>query len=1260
MVIAIAAIVQFQAKRIIIGLIEANASDRVSVEIGGLRIHPYESSISLSDVVVLVKKKKSDNYKKTTIKKMFLDVASLWNFLTGGTLVIERLDCEGGELTMYSKAKIKTDTTSHSPFDLSSTIQRIKTDAIRFQIQDIKFTDFNLILISDSANQPTLIKHLNVRAQDLYLSADSMLRRKPFVEFSLPGQTIVFPKGLSVGFDSLFFSTTDNSIQLDNLNLLSPVNAVNNSYRVHSEKVRMAHFDFETLYTRGHIIIDSIFLNHSNIAAVWQLQAKNHAKDMTTSGLPNLPVVHVRHVIIDELSSEIKLRKDAVENTFKVENSFVTIHDLRHKPDSSQAISARDFDIILAKYNTFLSSRSTSISFDTVRLQMHRLFLLNFQLTTEGQELPLLQTSAFELKQVDWYTLLVNRNLIADEAVVLNPTVHTTIKPNRKSDPAATLIVLSRLKELLNVNRFTLINATAYVRLVEQNADVILRGTNATIRVNDMMESKNVNLGLDAIEHFSFSNLRVKSPEHHSSVDQFSYRDGRSYLGRITYQASDQLNLTISELKLDKIDWNESLNKLTLEGLGWKSVEADVRGSAQGQQAKGSANSGKMPSIFINKLRGGNTRVNYQMKDLKLNALLKQINLETLRVGDTITMSGVNIQGNKTDVQSGVMKVTSNTFSLTDQGGIIEDVHVNRIMDDSLVSYIERISIRADIPSVAQKKISVHQLDLEKMNTHYSKRDSVQRFSVSMENNLSFKDINLTNDKLTIGSLALESGLFNFLHEKKVSVREELVRNSARIKPRKFRINVDSLLLADSISSSPTHNLKANPYNLESSVSNVLFTTKTTHIQSEHGGINLFVGPIEAWLSDSSKQIISKVNSINFKDIQIRNNDLSAHVATGSLHDLVINSDHFNNSWKIIEDNYPSAAIRNLKIRMETNGNAIQFDRLDYNPKPSRGSMHGFEFRPLKDRQAFLDDSFYQTNFMHAKIDSISFARFHPVRFMKDSVLHISSILVSSPNLEVGRDKTHPFFSNEIKLLPTNAFQKLGIKFKVDSLRFGEGKIKYIEKSKITGQEGSIHFTKLQGLVRNVKNIELKDGDSLYIRGSARFLDSANVSIRVRESYRDTLAGFLMTTQVGPFHTSILNPSLIPMVGVQFQSGFVDTLQMRAIGREYLSLGTMKFFYHDLKVDFINKNDTSKHSIKNAILKFAANNFVIRTNNSNRIGKVYFERDRQRAVFQYWVKMILSGVTTSVGAKSNKKQIRKYLKKLNQKKLPPIGESLEI
>jgi hypothetical protein len=407
-------------------------------------------------------------------------------------------------------------------------------------------------------------------------------------------------------------------------------------------------------------------------------------------------------------------------------------------------------------------------------------------------------------------------------------------------------------------------------------------------------------------------------------------------------------------------------------------------------------------------------------------------------------------------------------------------------------------------------------------------------------------------------------------------------------------------------------------------------------------------------------RVNAKINTIQFSEVDFATDKLIAWIKSGALKNLVVDSDHTKDVWKVLEDNYPTAAVHDMKATIETNGNLIRFDRLDYDPQSMSGRVHQFQFRPLKDKQQFLDDSYYQTNYMDTRITSIAFNKFNVKRFLKDTIVQLANIHVESPSLQIDRDKTKPFFATAVKPLPTNAFQKLKVGFKIDTLKVSEGRISYTEKSRITGKEGTINFSQLNALVRNVKNIDLRQDDSLYIRASTRFMDSANVRLRVRESYRDTLAGFVLTSQVSPFHTSILNKALVPMVSVDFKSGFVDTLYMRAIGREYLSLGSMKFLYHDLKVEFLDKEDTSRHSLKNQFLKFAANTFVVRTNNTKRTGEIYYARDRNRAVFQYWVKMILSGVTTSVGAKSNKKQIRKYKKSLNQKHLPPIEDKFDL
>nr|MCU0367913.1 hypothetical protein [Cyclobacteriaceae bacterium] len=435
---------------------------------------------------------------------------------------------------------------------------------------------------------------------------------------------------------------------------------------------------------------------------------------------------------------------------------------------------------------------------------------------------------------------------------------------------------------------------------------------------------------------------------------------------------------------------------------------------------------------------------------------------------------------------------------------------------------------------------------------------------------------------------------------------------------------------------------------------------KIVKLHSLLGGVKLKFNQLETSGLDSSAHFKANLNSLQLDAIDISTDKISVLIANGSLNDLVLNSDHLKDPWKLLEDNHPTATIHNLKAKIETNGNLIGFDRLDYNPQISSGTIRQFEFRPLKDKQQFLADSYYQTNYMHAQIESIDFHTFDIKRMMNDSVFHLSKIQVTSPNLEIGRDKTHPFFATAIKPLPTNAFQNVNVKFKIDSVLVSDGKIAYTEKSRITEKEGTINFSKMNALVRNVKNVDLESNDSLRIRASALFMDSARVNLRMRESYADTLGGFVLTTQVSPFKTSILNAALVPMVAVDFKSGYVDTLYMRAIGREYLSLGSMKFLYHDLKVEFLDRNDTSRHSLKNQLLKFAANTFVVRTNNTDRMGKIFYERDRNRAVFQYWVKMILSGVTTSVGAKSNKKQIRKYMKDLNQKKLPAIEDDFVL
>jgi hypothetical protein len=111
---------------------------------------------------------------------------------------------------------------------------------------------------------------------------------------------------------------------------------------------------------------------------------------------------------------------------------------------------------------------------------------------------------------------------------------------------------------------------------------------------------------------------------------------------------------------------------------------------------------------------------------------------------------------------------------------------------------------------------------------------------------------------------------------------------------------------------------------------------------------------------------------------------------------------------------------------------------------------------------------------------------------------------------------------------------------------------------------------------------------------------------------------------------------------------------MRATGKENIALGEMKMFYHDLKVKFLINGDETKKSFLNGLLTFIANSFVIRNKNTSRSGLVFFIRLRDRSAINYLIKIAMSGVASSIGAKSSKKMMRKYQKDLKHHRLPPI------
>jgi hypothetical protein len=159
--------------------------------------------------------------------------------------------------------------------------------------------------------------------------------------------------------------------------------------------------------------------------------------------------------------------------------------------------------------------------------------------------------------------------------------------------------------------------------------------------------------------------------------------------------------------------------------------------------------------------------------------------------------------------------------------------------------------------------------------------------------------------------------------------------------------------------------------------------------------------------------------------------------------------------------------------------------------------------------------------------------------------------------------------------------------------------------------------------------------------------------LRVRQSYTDSLGGFKLTMAAKPGDLRILNPVLIPLVSAKLISGEVDTMRLRAVGREYLAIGEMKMPYKNLRFRYLRSGKDERQRFSTRVLNYVANNFILRKKNSTRTGQVFAYRVRDRSSINYLLRIALSGMSSSAGLKKNRKLYHRYQHELEKKGLPP-------
>jgi hypothetical protein len=370
-----------------------------------------------------------------------------------------------------------------------------------------------------------------------------------------------------------------------------------------------------------------------------------------------------------------------------------------------------------------------------------------------------------------------------------------------------------------------------------------------------------------------------------------------------------------------------------------------------------------------------------------------------------------------------------------------------------------------------------------------------------------------------------------------------------------------------------------------------------------------------------------------------------------SVGNLSLASSYVTNINELIKYNV-SAWLRTGTGQFIDSNTTLKWYNAAYNYKNKELSLDSFSYYPSRSRDSVIARSLFQTDYITFKSGALKLTDFNLQKYKKDSSLFADVITVNDPVITVYRDKLPPFLAGKTKLLPVDIIQNLSLPVSIGKINLVDGSLYYTEKNAKTRAEGTLLLAHLNGTISGIKNRDLKPGDSLSLVVNAHLMDSAQISLRVKESYLDTLSGFLMSLRMKPTSLSFLNPVIAPLSNVIITSGVIDSLHLTAVGHDKFAFGQMHMYYHNLRIKLVKDGKEDQSGFLGNVATFLVNTFIIKKNNDGRKGLVYFERLRDRSFFNYIVKMTFSGMATSVGAKKNRKYMKEYRRQLKNETTP--------
>ena len=1179
--------------------------------------------------------------------KLSVRVGSFWPLLFKNQISIDSIEVEHPQVTVtqwrIDTAKKGKGKELSIPRQMGQIYNSMLDGLDAFGIQRILISNASMRLVNkiNEDEEPVFISHINfnlVRTAEAEGSRDEYIPDARSVELTTTNQDIALPGGRHrLAFSRFSLNLFNKRIQLDSCTVTATSgDTLNSNYTIFFDKLLLSGVDFNAMYAYNLIKADSVYCDNPqfeiNINTLAAKKGKGERPDPNKIIQELTGDLDLAYVGVKSAGIHINITGKTTRSLFNSNKDDFEMYGLRINADSSRPVVVNRFAMLVRDYHLYNEDSSSAYTFDSIQFLNNKITLNNFSVVTSSS--PDQKRSErdfripyFELTGLDWYQLIFEENLVAKEAVLYNPVIRFVNRSPKKAPKGKKTDIFRSLRlvdELITVGKISVVNGQINMVLGPQTS---LDIQNANLSLNNTEEGYSELR--QAVSRLSFSSARIKVKEITAIIHNADY-SGKElvHAERVSLSTTNNsIKGTVNNVFINNLLVDENSERIVIDGLKWSGANINLQNIAAQKKKKAT-------DIQLTNIRGDNTTLHYSSGSNKITTAIQSFRLASLlRTAGGMQVKGLEVKGSNFQLKGEDLSVTASGYDISsDRVSQLLGIAVSQVKGrDTLLLNAPRLQFSATADALLSGDMAFATVDITQpvlrvnnWNNDTSKKAAGQipTFSIAQVN-MQEPDIRISinkNDSFTIINMPSSPG--NTIAASRVQADKEGLKLGT------LSIHTNSATLVK----------------------------KTGEVVGvEKGKVDVELSNLQ-YLQGESPSWAVVVNSLHLKNpnqFSIGKNKNSLQLSETSIGNLSLSSGSVTDVAKLLKENV-SAWVRTTTGHYIDSTTTMRWFNADYNSGKKTLSLDSFQYHPTQPLDSVIARTPFQTDYITVKTGNVLMKGFSLDRFEKDSSLIADTIQVDHPVITIYRDKLPPFLAGNLKPLPVEMLANINMPVHVKGLKLVDGLLQYTERNAKSRAEGTLSLVHLNAEVSNLKNRDHEETDSMTITMNAYLMDSAWIGLRVRESYTDSLKGFLMTLQMRPTSLSFLNPVVVPLSNVRITSGTIDSFHVRAIGRSDLAIGEMKMYYHDLRIQMVKGGDSSKTGLGGRIVSFLANTFLIRKNNKGRTGIVYLERDRDRSFFNYLVKMTFSGMATSIGIKKNKKYLRQYKKELRERNLPEV------